>query len=319
MTVVWIASVAVSAAGFFAASRVLIVAGKGGVGKTTVGAAIGLAASRAGADVLLVELEGHSSLGRPFGIESLGYDEVELADPGAGSRPGRLRARRITPDEALNDYLGSSGAARLAGRLASTGLVEAVLTAAPGIRDLLALGKIRQLEQAGAADLIVVDAPATGHAVSFLESPSGLASLTAAGPVRHQADLALDLFADERRCRVLLVTVPAEQPVTETIDTAYQLEERVGVKLAPIVVNQCWAPVPELESAVVSAQPSATAAAEAGRYRLDRVAAQRQQLMRLAEELPLAQVALPHLFAVEIGGTQISHLAQILTERLDRR
>ena len=124
------------------------------MGKTTVGASLAIAATRNGSDVLLIELEGHSNLSSAFGIDELHYEELEIPVLGRGS--GRLRARQISPDDALADYLQNAGLGSVSKRLTRTGAMEVVSTAAPGIRDLLTLGKIRQLEQAEAADLILV-------------------------------------------------------------------------------------------------------------------------------------------------------------------
>ncbi|MCP3991502.1 MAG: AAA family ATPase [Actinomycetia bacterium] len=314
-----------SVADFFASSRVLIVAGKGGVGKTTVGATLGVAATRAGCEVLLIELEGHSNLAAPFGLSQLAYSTTVLEDV---SGCGTLRARQITPDEALADYLETSGLRAITDRMTRTGAVDVVATTAPGIRDLVTLGKIRQLEQAKEADLIIVDAPAAGHAVTFLQAASGLAKVTPSGPVRHQADLVLDLLGDADRCQVLLVTLPEEAPVGEVVETAYSLEDRVGVKLGPIVVNSCWTPVEGLEAALAGIEADTGQKAryaddgvrcqleQAGRYRLGRIEEQRSEIARLQAELPLATVELPFLFTTTIDRGHLDVLADALTDQL---
>jgi len=160
------------------------VAGKGGVGKTTVGASLAIAATRNGSDVLLIELEGHSNLSSAFGIDELHYEELEIPVLGRGS--GRLRARQISPDDALADYLQNAGLGSVSKRLTRTGAMEVVSTAAPGIRDLLTLGKIRQLEQAEAADLIVVDAPSLEDARKIADGdPFAKAGLFASVEIRR--------------------------------------------------------------------------------------------------------------------------------------
>ncbi|MEZ5407631.1 MAG: ArsA-related P-loop ATPase [Acidimicrobiales bacterium] len=298
---------------WFASSRVLIVAGKGGVGKTTVGASVGVAAARSGLDVLLVELEGASRLGRAFGAGPLGYADSELERFHGG---GRLRARHLTAREAMREYLDAGGMNRITGRLPRTGLVDLVTSAAPGLADLVLLGKIRQLEQKGEADLIVVDAPASGHAVGFLMAPRGLARTAASGPVRHQADLALELLADEARCRVALVTLPEEGPVSEVIETGFTLEDEVGVRLGPLVLNGCWAPIDGLSDAVEQApargRGAAAGAVAAARFRLERLEAQTEQIARLARELPLPQVRLPFLFTPGVDRPGLDRLATAL-------
>ena len=206
---------------FCSASRVVIVAGKGGVGKTTVTAAFATMAARAGASVLIVEVEGKSGLAATLGAAPLTYEEQAIGE--------RLRARTLTPDEALLEYLEEHGLRRISRRLVRSGALDVVATAVPGMRDILVLGKVKALERAEAADLIVIDAPAAGQAVQFLLSPRGLLDAVRMGPVRAQAEDVIALLSDPARCRVLLVTVPEETPVNELVDTAYALEDRVGV------------------------------------------------------------------------------------------
>jgi anion-transporting ArsA/GET3 family ATPase len=306
----------------FAASKVVIVAGKGGVGKTTVGATLAIAAARQGTDVLLVELEGHSCLGAPFGVPALGYEPVPLPAPGA---TGSLRGRRLTPDEALVDYLEGHGLGRLTRRLVRTGALDVVTSAAPGIRDLLTLGKVRQLEQHDPAGLVVVDAPAAGHAVSFLRAPKGMAGSATVGPVRDQALEALALLSDPARCQVVLVTLPEETPVTEAIETAFSLEDEVGVALGPVVVNAVWPALAGLDGdpEMLAATAGATLAPgelaglrRAAAYRARRVAAQDQQLARLAAELPLPRLVLPQVFSDRLGLEDLGLLAEVLAAQV---
>src|SRR5439155_1700853 len=115
--------------------------------------------------------------------------------------------------------------------------LDVVATAVPGMKDILVLGKVKQLEREGVADLILIDAPAAGHAISFLLSPRGLLDAVRVGAVRRQAEEVIELLSDPSRCRVMLVTLPEETPVNELVDTAFALEDRVGVKLGPVVVN----------------------------------------------------------------------------------
>ncbi len=274
------------------------------MGKTTVGASIGLAAARAGLDTLIIELEGRSKLAAPFGVEALDYEEITLAEP--PDVPGRLRARQITPDDALVDYLTDTGLGRLAGRFSRTGTVDLITTSAPGIRDLVTIGKIRNLEQSGAADLIIVDAPAAGHAITFLRSPAGLAGSATGGPIRSQAEQALEMLADPSRCQVLLVTLPEETPVTELVETAFTLEDHVDVKLGPVVVNAVWPDINRLEQAGDAGDDGAVG------YRLARLERQRAEIDRLARELPVARLHLPFIFSGELNAEDIALLADAL-------
>ena len=310
---------------FCAQSRVLIVAGKGGVGKTTVAAALARMASRTGRSVLLVELEGKSGITGAFGLgQDLGYEEMELQE----ARPpeqGTVRARRITPDDALVEYLEDHGLRRVSKRLVSSGVVDVVSTAIPGIRDVLVLGKIKQLEREEVADLIVVDAPATGHAITFLTSASGLVNAARGGPLRSQANEVVELLADPSRCRVVLVTLPEDMPVSETIESAFTLEDKAGVQLGPVIVN-ATDPVPEgLER---SAQDVAdgmevdasllAALEEARRFRLERHAISAAQIARLARDLPLPQLLIPAVAAETIGVPEIDLLAGALATAISQ-
>jgi arsenite-transporting ATPase len=196
---------------------VVVVAGKGGVGKTTVTALIARLAAGAGRRVLVIELDGKPAL------------RALLPD---------LDVRHISAADALEEYLHEHGFRRIARRLASTGVIDVVSTAAPGIDDLVVLGKIKQLERSGSHDLIVVDGPAAGHAVTFLTSAAGLRDAVRNGPVGTQADEVLAMLSDPTRCQVVLVTVPETTPVNEMLDTAASLEARVGVRIGPLVINQ---------------------------------------------------------------------------------
>ena len=233
---------------FFAASRLVIVAGKGGVGKTTVTATLARAASRHGLSTLIVEVEGKSGLSSMFGEAPFAYDEVVLAEADEGTGVAEIRARTLTPDDALLEYLGDKGMNRLSKRLVNTGALDMVATAVPGIRDILVLGKVKQLERATAADLLILDAPAAGHAITFLQSARGLADAVRVGPINAQARDVLELLGDAERCQVMLVTLPEETPVNELVETAFNLEDRVGVSLGPVVVNGMYPSLPGLET-----------------------------------------------------------------------
>ncbi len=308
---------------FCAQSRVLIVAGKGGVGKTTMASALARMASRGGRSVLIVELEGKSGITGAFGIgQDLGYDEVELQAPGPDQ--GSVRARRITPDDALVEYLEDHGLRRLSKRLVSSGVVDVVATAIPGIRDVLVLGKVKQLERDGVADLIVVDAPATGHAITFLTSASGLVSAARGGPLRTQANEVVELLGDSSRCRVILVTVPEEMPVSETIESAFTLEDKAGVQLGPVIVNATDPEPVGLErsaqeaAAGLDVDPEHLAVLEQARlFRLERHAVSASQIDRLERDLPLPQLHVPMLDAETIGPPETDALATALARAID--
>jgi len=236
-----------------------------------------------------------------------------------------VRARRITPDEALVEYLGDHGMKRISKRLVSSGALDVVATAIPGIRDILVLGKVKQLERDDAADLILVDAPATGHAMTFLSSARGLMDAARSGPVRAQAVEVVELLSDPKRCQVALVTLPEEMPVNEVVETAYQLEDRIGISLGPVIVNGCLReePLLEVDPLEAAAQAGAevgseTAAAlgKAAAFRLHRYRLQDEQRARLARELPLPQLVAPFLFSPRIGPEELARLGDELASEV---
>ena len=316
---------------YFAASRLLIVAGKGGVGKTVVTAALARAASMVGRSALVVEVEGKSGLPRMFGQAdhgegSLTYEE-QVLHKGGGDGSADVVARTITPDHALLEYLEDHGLSRISKRLVSSGALDIVATAAPGIRDILVLGKVKQLQRAAAADVIVLDTPAAGHAITFLRSAKGLLDAVKVGPINTQARDVLDLLTDHERCQVLLVTLPEETPVNELVETAFSLEDQVGVGLGPAVVNGLYAEYDDLDAdpaaaaaeAGVSLRPGeAEALAAAADFRRHRTDLQREQLDRLSDLLPLPQVRLPYLFEAEIGPAEVDALARAVLDGVER-
>jgi anion-transporting ArsA/GET3 family ATPase len=309
-------------------SRVLVVAGKGGVGKTTVTAALARMAADAGLDVLVVGLDDAGALPVLFGVDvTFGYDEVLLYS----GPTGRVKGRVITPDDALLEYLMDHGLRRVAKRLVSTGVLDVVSTAIPGIREILVLGKVKQLERASTPDLLLLDAPATGHAVRFLTSANGLMDAARGGPLRTQAVEVVEMLHDPERVQVLLVTLPEETPVNELVETAFRLEDEVGVMLGPVVVNACYPPAAGVGSRWIAAPAvlaemageGAIDAGEAGAllraadFRASREGVQFEQIDRLSADMPLPQLRLPYLFSDDIGPAQVAELAGALGLAVD--
>lgn len=276
------------------ATRVVVVAGKGGVGKTTVTAVTARAAAREGRRVLVIELDGKPTL--------------------AGLVPD-LEVRHISAPDALDEYLRDRGFGRIAKRLNKSGVIDIVGTAAPGIDDVVVLGKIKQLERSGEWDLIVVDGPAAGHAVTFLTSAAGLSDAARGGPVKTQADEVLGLLHDPERFQTVLVTLPETTPVNEVIETAYALEDDVGIQLGPVVVNHVdrGVAVPSasaVEELVGTLGPEAAGALEdAAGFRRARRSMEAGELARLSSDLPLPQVIIPARPVAGLVSSDIDEMA----------
>jgi anion-transporting ArsA/GET3 family ATPase len=289
----------------FATSRLLIVAGKGGAGKTTGTAVLARAAAATGKSVLVVAVDADSPLGPLLGLD--GPITVAEVDCGRG-----VSARLVTPGQALDEYLEHHGMGRVAGRLAKSGVIDLVAAAAPGIDDILVLGKVKQLARSGGYDLVLLDAPAAGHALSFLRAAQGLSAMVRVGPIATQAADVRELLADHDACQVVLVALAEETPVNETIEAAFALEDDLGIRLGPVVVNACYDTIEDLK---VPARASA-AVREATTFRLTRVDEQNAQRARLAAALPLDQLVLPFVFAAELTPGHVEMLAARLLEQL---
>jgi anion-transporting ArsA/GET3 family ATPase len=284
------------------AAKVTVVAGKGGVGKTTVTALLARAAADAGRRVIAVELDGKPTL-------------AELV--------GDVPLLALSAPLALEEYLREHGFGRVAKRLAASGVIDVVSTAAPGIDDLVVLGKIKQLERSGDWDTIVVDGPAAGHAVTLLTSPAGLRDAVSSGPVRAQAEDVLAMLGDAGRCQVALVTLAETTPVNETIETAFRIEDRVGVKLTSVFVNAVDAgaagadrdlpiTVERIESTIARLDVDAGTAAALGSaalFRAERRRVQQAALDQLEHSLPLDQLHVPYVPG-RLDGAAVALLAR---------
>ena len=287
---------------------IVITSGKGGVGKTTVTAVIARAASRDGRRVLVVELDGKPTL-----------DDL-LRSAGDDPSGGTLEVVQISAADALDEYLRDHGFQRIAKRLNKTGVIDMIGTAAPGIDDVVVLGKIKQYEQSGDYDVIVVDGPAAGHAITFLTSATGLANAVRSGPVRTQSDGVIELLTDVERCQVVLVTLAETTPVNEVVETAFALEDDVGVQLGPIVVNAVddGAALPDVaaEDAVLAEMTGddVEVIRAAAAFRRSRRAIENTEIRRLASEMPLVQLHIPARLVAGLTSADIDLMADALTE-----
>ena len=223
--------------------RVVLVTGKGGVGKTTIATAFALAEARAGKRVLLCETSGAARIPASFGKPSRGYDPTQVAT--------NLWTLSITPTEAIQEYvLLQVHFLRLYKLVFQNRVMAPFVDAVPGLHDLVQLGKVwfaeRETENGRPRwDLIVVDAPATGHGLTMLSAPRAMMELTRAGPFYDNAQRIAELVEDPRRTSLLLVSTAEEMPLRET----EQLVERLGslrALIAGVVLNEVHpAPLPD--------------------------------------------------------------------------
>jgi len=214
----------------------LFVTGKGGVGKTTVAAALGLLAAEQGRRTLVCEVE-------PKGDLSVAYECGPTPFKGRQVAPG-LTAMSMDTEASLREYLREVTKVPVMGRISPVARAfEFVATAAPGIREILTIGKLCFEVRDNHYDLVVVDASATGAVVGQLAAPTGINELVHVGVVRQQTEWMLEILRDPRQTGVVLVTTPEEMPVTEAIDLARRLADETPVHLACVIANRV---LPEL-------------------------------------------------------------------------
>ena len=319
--------------------RLHVVTGKGGTGKTTVSAALAMALTRQGKRVLLVEVEGRQGISQTFDVAPLGHQETRILHERSG---GELWGLSVDAKESLREYLQKFyKVGRAMTVLDRFGAVDFATTIAPGVRDVLLIGKVyeaagRRTGRAGAPvyDAVVLDAPPTGRVVRFLNVNAEVADVARVGPIRTQAD-SITRMLRSHTTAVHVVTLLEEMPVQETVDAQTELK-RVGLPLGAVVVNQLRDPMlPDKALKQVSAKrPARLAEAVAtdlesvrvrvtnglvdgllddARQHADRVALEREQdavlvsLGRLMVRLPL----LPE--GTEAGG--IAVLARVIDEQ----
>lgn len=313
-------------------ARLLIVTGKGGVGKSTVAAALALAGVRSGRRTCLVEVESRQTMASLFGTQPWDFTEREF-------RSG-LWGLSVDPEASLAEYLDLFyGAGRLSKFVVGSSAVQFATTAAPGVKDVLLIGKVKEMEQRRGPDgrftydLIVLDAPPTGRIVNFLRAPEAAGELVGIGPIRQQAQSVVAMLADPRRTRLQLVTLLEEMPVQETIEAVQALRE-LGIAHGPVVANRVEPGRfdPDQAAAVqgglsptqlskvlgaaglLSRKAVASALLKLGQAHLERTELQQQMRARLQDELDLALLELPELHTERFGPDELGHLADVVEE-----
>ncbi|MCB9746346.1 MAG: ArsA family ATPase [Alphaproteobacteria bacterium] len=298
--------------------RVVLVTGKGGVGKTSVSVAIALEAARRGQRVLLAEMSGATRVPAIWGVKGRGY-EVSPLERG-------VETLSIDSDAAIEDYIIQQIRIRALYKLVFRNRVMGpFLDAVPGLHDVVQLGKVFDMERATRRgrpswDLIVVDAPATGHGLTMLSAPGSMMDLTVTGPFHENARVVHELFVDPKRTGLVLVTLPEEMPVNETLD----LYERLGEYrplLSGLVLNEMHPELlPDAERwPAVRPAFEGLGVDEALRF-TDRAAHRARQQAEARERLaplPCPRVELPYLFKRDLSPEELGAQGQRLGPLLD--
>ncbi len=295
--------------------RLVIVTGKGGTGKSTVAAALGLAALRQGKRALVVEVAEQERLAGMFGRSPAPGAEITLERG--------LHGLSIDPRRAAEEWLRHqlrSGA--LASVLGHSRVFQLLTAAAPGVNELVTMGKIwdtAQLERRTGGpsfDVVILDAPASGHGLALLGAPASYARIARVGPVARQAER-IDAFTHDRsETAVVAVALPEEIPVTETIELEGWLEDE-GFALELVIVNALYPErldAKETKRLEGAGDVHPAVAVALGEHR--RAVAQREQAERLAEGLSAPLARLPFLFDPKLGRPQLGELSELLEEEL---
>ena len=295
--------------------RLLFVTGKGGVGKSTVAASLGLAAAARGKRTIVCEIGSQEHTSRLFNRAQVGFHEVQLED--------NLWTISIDPDESMREYVLLQLKVRAMRDLLFRSRVFTYLTAAtPGLKELVTNGKIWELAQLDRKvrkgrkyDLVIVDAPATGHGIGFLQTPRTFANIARVGPIHAQAQELDRFITDHASTGVAIVSLPEEMPVNETATLERELREEIGVSVDRVYMNALY---PERFSngeaeRLERERPQATGAVrEALRAAVSehrRARSQRAQLARLRRQVSTPVKTLPFIFQPELGVEDARELA----------
>jgi anion-transporting ArsA/GET3 family ATPase len=301
--------------------RLVVVTGKGGVGRTTVAAALGLLAARRGKRVMVAEVAQQERMSRAFRKEGVGYSETELAED--------FWAMSVDPQRALDEYLSQQVGGTLGNLLFHNRVFEYFVAAAPGVRELTTIGKVWELAQlerrdrrASPYDLVILDAAASGHGLAMLNAPRTFGEIARVGPIRRRADMIHEFLRDPKRTGVVSVALAQEMPVSETIEFREKLRDQMGMRTDAVIVNALLPDRFTSEEAeqieAVNGEHGSGEVASALRAAISehrRARSQRAQLRRLKKEVGEV-LTLPYLWHPELGLADFERLSGELERKL---
>ena len=296
----------------------MFVTGKGGVGKTTVSYALGIAAAAAGKRTIVCEVAAQENASRVFGRAQIGFHETEL-------RPN-LFAISIDPEHSIREYLELQLPVKAMSDLLYRSKIFNYLAAAtPGLSEMVTIGKIwelalneRKTKRGKPYDLVIVDAPATGHGLGLMQTPKNFAEIARVGPMAHQASIINRTITDHRKAGAVIVALPEEMPVNESATLESELIDTVGIAIDRLYMNAVYPQRFEtaerelLEATLPSATGATAAAIGAAVDQARRAVAHQEQLERLRGLARTEVGTLPYVFAPELGVEGLDLLAAAL-------
>jgi anion-transporting ArsA/GET3 family ATPase len=289
---------------FLLDKRLVFVTGKGGVGKTTVASCLARVAAERGKRVIVCEIA----------TEQTSHEEREVA-------PG-IHSIAVDPEQAMREYLTDQVGGALSKVMTSSRIFTYLAAAAPGMRELLTIGKVWDLAQLDRRrtgdtpyDLVILDAPATGHALGMLRTPRTFRDVARVGPISRQAGRIDAFLSDPSLTGVVAVAAPEEMPVNETIEFIAALGDELHMKPDAVVVNGVYPDRfrdPEIQAieALTADTPALRAAIASHR----RARHHRNQVRRLRRRA--SALTLPFVFKAELGDDDIASLAGLLARGL---
>ena len=300
----------------FLEKRVLFVTGKGGVGKSTVAIALGIRAAMEGKRAIVVEVSSTENASRIFRQSDVGFKEVEMSND--------LWAISIDPEDSMREYvLLQLKVKAMRDLLFRSRMFTYLAAATPGLNELVTIGKIWELAQLDRKvkhgrkyDLVIVDLPATGHGISFLQSPRTFANIARMGPIHTQAKQLQAMINDHQHSGTVIVSLPEEMPVNETKNLEDQLTDDVNVAVDRVIMNGLYeesfseADLKEIKRLRKSDDPEVRAAGKAAVSQCSRTASQKEQLERLEGLVKAPITTLPFIFKPEIDLSCARKLAE---------
>jgi anion-transporting ArsA/GET3 family ATPase len=297
----------------------VIVTGKGGVGKTTVAVALGMRAAAEGKRTIVCEVSAQENASRMFEHTTVGFHEVELEE--------NLWAISIDPDESMREYVLLQLKVRaMRDMLFRSRIFNYLAAATPGLKELVTIGKIWELAQLDRKvksgrkyDTVIVDAPATGHGVGFLQTPRTFANIARVGPIHSQAQQLDNFITDHENTGVAIVALPEEMPVNESAALEHDLVEEVGVAVDRVYLNGLYperfskGDAEKLATLAAEGEDGSRAAARAALSEFGRAKSQRAQLARLRRRVEAPVKTLPFFFEPDLGPEAARRLSKRLT------